>query len=311
MICAQCGIKIPAADRCVEHGLPALLEGRYRLDRALSRTVATGTWFAIRAEDGLAVVIKARRWPKPLTGIQELRAMADQEAWNGPAASHGARILEIFRGKFLQCDWLFSVRERVRGRTLRGERDRHPFDSPEIITILSSLLARVEAIHSLSPPVFHRNLRASNVIRRWPDGALVLVDPLPTLVQEPAARIAARGFLRTPDSPAPGQADFIAEDRAGIARVILEIILGRAIQPEHEDIPSLVDSVRDDTTPEVVDILRQLAGKPAGRKRATIGTLFARIQETRFRMGIGHLSRPVDDDLPPELPEEMLLRPGH
>jgi len=69
----------------------------------------------------------------------------------------------------------YLAQEFVAGTSLQALLDDHRFDEDEAIDVARQVLAILVYLQSLSPAVFHRDVKPANLIRR-PDGHIALVD---------------------------------------------------------------------------------------------------------------------------------------
>jgi hypothetical protein len=166
----------------------SLLEGRYRLEGALSRGATASTWKAVDTSTGDACVVKelsvgavvregstAHSWDGDFTKVvdlfeREARVLANLDHPGIP------RFVDHFR---IEADGdvrLFTVQEFVEGETLealvRGGRHVTEDEARSICRETARILAY---LHDRSPPLVHRDVKPSNIILS-PDGAVHLVD---------------------------------------------------------------------------------------------------------------------------------------
>ncbi|MBI3179715.1 MAG: serine/threonine protein kinase [Deltaproteobacteria bacterium] len=67
------------------------------------------------------------------------------------------------------------VQELIEGHDLSKELEARRFNEEEVLRLTEEILEVLEYLHTLSPPVIHRDIKPRNVIRR-PDGTHALVD---------------------------------------------------------------------------------------------------------------------------------------
>lgn len=176
MICAECGHEDPAAgDSCSECGKSPLLDGRYRLLTVLGQGAFGTTWRGERVEDGREVCLKELLY-------QRLASFEPEEQFRREAAV--LRQLDVpgvpayfddFSVATGRAVSLFLVQELVEGETLAQEMDSKRYREDEVLDVLEALLQILDDLHSLSPPVVHRDIKPTNVMRRL-DGRLALID---------------------------------------------------------------------------------------------------------------------------------------
>lgn len=179
MICADCGVETEG-DPCERCGRPALLDGRYRLDRVLGRGTTGTTFAAVRLADGLNVAVK--EMPLRQADTEKGRELLRREV-RVLRQLHHAQIpgwiddLVVGQGKHAS---LYLVIEFIDGVDLAHELEQHRYDEREVLDVVIGLLPVLIYLHNLSPPVIHRDIKPRNVIRRSPTGAhpgeLVLLD---------------------------------------------------------------------------------------------------------------------------------------
>jgi hypothetical protein len=86
------------------------------------------------------------------------------------------RFLEAFEAETDAGPALVLVMEHIEGETLLARIQRgHRWPDDQARALLDSLLATLDHLHRLSPPVIHRDIKPANVVLRR-DGAPVLVD---------------------------------------------------------------------------------------------------------------------------------------
>ncbi|MBW2255921.1 MAG: serine/threonine protein kinase [Deltaproteobacteria bacterium] len=174
MLCAHCW-EATTADPCSQCGKPARLDGRYRLQAILGDGRSGTTWRGVREADGEVCVIKElpfrrARTPKERQLIEREANVLRQLSNPGIPRLYETFLLGKGPGRAL-C----IVEEFVDGMTLNDEMATHRFEESEVIVILEDLLAILQYLHGLSPPVIHRDIKPQNVMRAG-DGHLVLVD---------------------------------------------------------------------------------------------------------------------------------------
>jgi hypothetical protein len=152
---------------------PELLDGRYRLVRALGSGAFATTWLAVRVEDGLEVAIKEIH----VRGDAKSRQLIAREASVLRQLRHRdiPRYIEDFRVGSGKSQSHCLVQQYVAGPTLAMVIAERKPTTDEAIGVLEGLLPVLEYLHGLSPPVIHRDLKPGNVIVR-PEGGYSLVD---------------------------------------------------------------------------------------------------------------------------------------
>jgi len=153
-----------------------LLDSAWRLEAPLGDGFLGQTWKARAEEGGAGVIVKALR----VAGGTDWKTidLFRREADALRAITHPdiPRHLASFEHHDADGYWLVLVREFVPGDDLRsitagGSR----FTEEEIIGIFLRLIGILRYLHSLRPPVIHRDVNPKNIIRRG-DGSIALVD---------------------------------------------------------------------------------------------------------------------------------------
>jgi hypothetical protein len=134
------------------------------------------TYRATRLDDGRVVCIKELLY-------RRMGAFKEEELFRREASilrqlRHPA-IPEYF-GDFTQGEGktfgLYLVQEFVAGRTLAQEMETRRYSERDVLVLMTELLEILDYLHTLSPPVVHRDLKPGNIMRRTVDGKLLLVD---------------------------------------------------------------------------------------------------------------------------------------
>ncbi len=161
---------------CPSCGLSPLLDGRYRLDRVVGQGASGITYRAERVADGLTVAIK--ELPFRRIDSMKTKALFQRESrilrqLNHPGIPACIDDFTAGVGKNLS---LYLVQEFIEGQTLTDEQSDSRTREDEVLLIVAELLSILDYLHTLSPPVIHRDIKPNNVMRRASDGALVLID---------------------------------------------------------------------------------------------------------------------------------------
>jgi serine/threonine protein kinase len=183
MICCLCETSLaPDTERCTGCGGRALLsgteagQGPYRLEEVMGKVVWSTTYRATRLSDLHPVCIKALELRAPVP--PEARALLVREAQVLRQLSHPQ--IPAYLGSFISAGGgptsFCLVRELVEGVDLRQELEGTRHREDEILRVLLSLLDVIDYLHGLRPPVIHRDIKPTNVLRRAHDGKLMLVD---------------------------------------------------------------------------------------------------------------------------------------
>jgi serine/threonine protein kinase len=133
------------------------------------------TWRGVREADGEVCAIKELPFRRAHTAKE--RQLIAREADVLRQLDHPGipRLHETFLLGKGPGRALYIVQEFVDGMTLAEELADHRFEESEVNAILVELLAILQYLHGLSPPVIHRDIKPQNVMRAG-DGHLVLVD---------------------------------------------------------------------------------------------------------------------------------------
>lgn len=185
MLCAECTRELPErVEKCPHCGASPLLRGRYALEGIVGRGALGVTYRARRADDDRIVAIKEL----PLRALDNLKTLElfEREARVLRQLDHPSipRHIEDFEAGVGRNAAFYVVQDFVRGRTLAEELAQHRYTEREVLQILEQLLDVLAYLHSRTPPVIHRDIKAGNVMRREvateddraPAGSLVLID---------------------------------------------------------------------------------------------------------------------------------------
>jgi peptide/nickel transport system substrate-binding protein len=200
-----------------------LIRGRYRI---LGRAGSGGEAEVVRALDtqhDRLVALKVRRVGTPGERealLQEARVLLGLRPHPN---------LPLVREDFFEGDHYYVVMDWIEGESLDRVLTEHPggLAMREVIEELRPVAVALDHLHAHVPPVFHRDVKPGNLIRR-PDGRVVLVDfglssPSNGRAPSPAG---TPGFaapeLATGDPPTK------AADVYGLAATALALLSGRA-----------------------------------------------------------------------------------
>jgi hypothetical protein len=161
------------AVRCADCGA-ASEAGAYRIEKVLGTAADRRTYLA-RDRQGTLVTLK------------EVALATVPDAYALDAFEREAQLLQKLRHPRIPAFvGAFSVGEGValrfylahrfvEGVALEREIEHHYYAEAEVLDALEQVLGVLAYLQSLSPPIFHRDVKPSNLIRRS-DGSLVLVD---------------------------------------------------------------------------------------------------------------------------------------
>lgn len=175
MICAQCKAELEADER-PSCGHEPLLRGRYRLEELLGRGLGGRTYRATDLESGAEVAVKELLLAEldDLEAIDRFEQEADLLArLDTPTI---ARYLDAFRASVGGSTGLYLIRELVVGEPLDVEMRHRRFTAAETLELMAEILEALDQVHGCIPPIIHRDVKPSNVIRRASDRALVVID---------------------------------------------------------------------------------------------------------------------------------------
>jgi tetratricopeptide (TPR) repeat protein/sugar lactone lactonase YvrE len=202
---------------------------RYRVIASLGKGGGGETFEAVRVADGVHVALKrlvvgqTRDWKTIELFEREARVLA---ALNHPAIP---RYEDSFVVESAEGTSLYLVHHFAPGRSLRGwvEQGWHP-DEVEILRITEFLLDVLAYLHTLAPPVVHRDIKPDNIIRSE-DGRLWLVDfgavrDFTTTLSGGSTVVGTYGYMAPEQFR--GQA-VAASDVYGVAATLLYLLTGR------------------------------------------------------------------------------------
>lgn len=173
-ICAHCESTTDGA-RCEACGRSPLLRQRYALIEAMGEGASGRTHRARDRQADREVAIKELA----VHGLQSFKAheLFEREADVLCRLGHDGipTFYDRFRwgeGKSLR---FYLVMEFVDGHSLDEELGRRHYAESDVCDIARELAAITSYLHERSPPVIHRDIKPTNVMRRT-DGTLALVD---------------------------------------------------------------------------------------------------------------------------------------
>ncbi|MGH1340387.1 MAG: serine/threonine-protein kinase [Nannocystales bacterium] len=153
--------------------VPGLPE-RYRVEGPLGRGGQGQTFAAVDTHGGDAVVVKVFR----LAGSDAWKRfeLFERECAVLRSLKHPSIPAYVEHGGDEDAGSFFLVMQRAPGDTLQAQIDAgRRYTDGELEAILDGLLGALEYLHSLNPPVIHRDLKPGNVVLSE-DGRVWLVD---------------------------------------------------------------------------------------------------------------------------------------
>lgn len=157
-----------AKDRFIaeyKESYPEELTGAYDILECLRCGEGTETLLAVSKADGGKVVIKCYDKAHPLFQAEGTGLLAHLEHPFIPA------FLEERESEACR----FVIREYIEGQTLAEYALDHIFTEREVIDIGIRLCGILQYLHTLMPPVVHRDIKPQNIIRKE-DGSVFLID---------------------------------------------------------------------------------------------------------------------------------------
>ena len=152
-----------------ESEYPRELTAKYELMECLADKAETRTLLAVDREDGSKCAVKCYLRGSALfdrSEPEELRKVR----WK-PEEGPSPRFVAEYRNGEMRC----VLREYVPGDTLSELAERRSFTEKEVLEIGLQLCDQLDVLHSMDPPVIHRDIKPQNVVIR-PDGKAVLID---------------------------------------------------------------------------------------------------------------------------------------
>lgn len=167
----------PAA-ACAACGVAYLLNDRFYLLYSLGGGAQGQVWAAWDLLVGAVVAVKqlslaqAREWKTIELFQRQARVM---QALHHPGVP---RWVDAFEARHPGVVHFYLAQEYIDGETLAQEQARgaRRYAQPELVAIARNVLAILQYLHGHSPPIIHRDVKPSNLMRRRGDGSLVLID---------------------------------------------------------------------------------------------------------------------------------------
>jgi serine/threonine protein kinase len=155
-----------------------ILQERYCLLQRLGSYGNRQTWLGFDAQSGKQVTLKALLFAPDERLWQEQR-LIEREAQTLASISHPAipRFCEQFDFTEREGTYTCLALEYIPGVSLaQVVQQEGPFSMEQTRKLAVQVLAVLEILHSLAPPVVHRDLKPDNLILREEDGQICLVD---------------------------------------------------------------------------------------------------------------------------------------
>lgn len=144
---------------------PKELTRTYDILECLQCGEGVETLLACCRTDGRKVVIKCYDKTHPVFQLEETVWLA---RLNYP-------FIPVFIGEWENETSRFVIREYIEGQTLEEYVHSHTFTAREVIDIGIRLCDILQYLHTLTPPVLHRDIKPQNIIRKK-DGSVFLID---------------------------------------------------------------------------------------------------------------------------------------
>lgn len=203
---------------------PELRDG-YELLECFSDRKDTRTLLARNRDTGENCVVKCYLKKNALYGHSEPEPLRQLDAAPLP------RFLAEYRNDRMRC----VLREYVPGETLAALAEKKSFSEEEVLKIGLQLCKQLNILHSMDPPVIHRDIKPQNVVLRE-DGTAILID----------FGIARVHTEKETDTVAFGTQGFAPPEQYGFAQtdarsdiyslgILLCWLLHRQIKPEREN----------------------------------------------------------------------------
>ena len=152
-----------------ESEYPRELTEKYELMECLADKAETRTLLAVDREDGSQCVVKCYLRMSALYDRTEPEVLR-KVLWKPEDGPSPRFIAEYMNGE-MRC----VLREYVPGDTLSELAERRSFSEKDVPEIGLQLCDQLDVLHSMDPPVIHRDIKPQNVVIR-PDGKAVLID---------------------------------------------------------------------------------------------------------------------------------------
>lgn len=204
---------------------PPELRSEYELTECFSDREDMRTILARNRDTGENCVVKCYLKKNALYGHSEPEPLRQLDAAPLP------RFLAEYRNDRMRC----VLREYVPGETLAALAEKKSFSEEEVLKIGLQLCKQLDILHSMDPPVIHRDIKPQNVVLRE-DGTAILID----------FGIARVHTEKETDTVAFGTQGFAPPEQYGFAQtdarsdiyslgILLCWLLHRQIKPEREN----------------------------------------------------------------------------
>ena len=144
---------------------PRDLTEQYELLECFSEKENTRTLLAVSRDTRKKCVVKCYLRENSLYGYLEPESLRQLSA--GPMP----RFIAEYRNDLMRC----VLWEYIPGDTLFTLAKRRTYSEKEVLNIGLQLCDQLQALHTLQPPVIHRDIKPQNIVIR-PDGTAVLID---------------------------------------------------------------------------------------------------------------------------------------
>jgi Protein kinase domain len=176
VICGNCGRSLTRElDPCPSCTHSPILNERYRLDEVVGQGASGITYRATRIEDGHIVAVK--ELPFHRIDSFKVQELFEREARVLRQISHPGipAYLDDFTAGAGKSFSFYLVQDFILGRSLALEFEDRRYSEVDVREVLVELLGILGYLHDLEPPIIHRDVKPSNVMRRK-DGTLALID---------------------------------------------------------------------------------------------------------------------------------------